>query len=236
MNPINMNHPVNPGPPHQPPMPMSMSMPAAIPSHVAAAAAAATAAAAAAATAPGATPSSAPPASIGPAGNPAANAAGNLGAAGAGAVGAGAGAGGAGATGAGAPPPSSSSRPEVPSPSRRTAQLNTYIYDYFLMKGYHQSARALLEDKAFPLNVDSKLNQYDESCAPSMNPDEPVPIPDDLPRTGNTDDSAHSTFLFDWFNLFMDIFVAQRSRNRATDAAQYLQHTQVGLHMFTGFC
>ncbi|KAI5306511.1 Vacuolar morphogenesis protein 6, partial [Ascosphaera pollenicola] len=26
--------------------------------------------------------------------------------------------------------------------------------------------------------------------------------------------------------LFMDIFVAQRSRNRATDAAQYLQHTQ----------
>ena len=33
--------------------------------------------------------------------------------------------------------------------------LNTYIYDYFLKRGYHDCARALVQDESIKINTDS---------------------------------------------------------------------------------
>lgn len=116
-------------------------------------------------------------------------------------------------------------------------QLNTYIYDYFLKKGYHDCARALAKDESVPLNTtpqtkqsrrDGEVNGVDGDTMMSDSKDDTKSkIPDDLPRPSLNGDPQQTSFLFDWWNLFWDIFSAQRKKGRSTDAVQYLQHTQV---------
>ncbi|EFR02894.1 OefA protein [Nannizzia gypsea CBS 118893] len=113
-------------------------------------------------------------------------------------------------------------------------QLNTYIYDYFLKRGYHDCARALVQDESVTLNTtiaphkgtphrrDGEVNGVDSEEGKE---DMKSRIPDDLPRP-NLGDSQQTSFLFDWFNIFWDVFSAQRKKPRSNDAMQYLQHTQ----------
>lgn len=117
--------------------------------------------------------------------------------------------------------------------------LNTYIYDYFLKRGYHDCARALLQDESIKLNTDnnpktSPGNRRDGDVN-GMDPDammtdgkdgEKIKIPDDLPRPNLPSESA-SSFLLDWFSLFWDFFWAQRNKGNRNDVRQYLHHTQV---------
>jgi hypothetical protein len=116
--------------------------------------------------------------------------------------------------------------------------LNTYIYDYFLKRGYHDCARALVQDESIKLNTDnnpktSPGNRRDGDMN-GMDPDammtdgkdgEKIKIPDDLPRPSLPSESP-SSFLLDWFSLFWDFFWAQRKKGNSNDVRQYLQHNQ----------
>ncbi|KAF4765817.1 hypothetical protein HAV15_003886 [Penicillium sp. str.  len=116
--------------------------------------------------------------------------------------------------------------------------LNTYIYDYFLKRGYHDCARALLQDENIKLNTDnnpktSPGNRRDGDVN-GMDPDammtdgkdgDKIKIPDDLPRP-NIPNESPSSFLLDWFSLFWEFFWAQRKKGNSTDIRQYLQHNQ----------
>ena len=122
-------------------------------------------------------------------------------------------------------------------------QLNTYIYDYFLKRGYHESARALAQDESAPLNTvpqskagtrrDGEVNGVDGDAMLTDSKDDAKKIPDDLPRPALNGEQHDSSFLFDWWNLFWDIFSAQRRKtkphNSNDPASQYLTHTQVCL-------
>jgi hypothetical protein len=116
-------------------------------------------------------------------------------------------------------------------PSDPVVLLNTYIYDYFLKKGYHDCARALVQDESVPINTtksprrDTEVNGVDSEMGDSK--DDIKKIPDDLPRPSLIGDSQHSSFLFEWWTLFWDIWAAQRKKGRSPDAMQYLQHAQV---------
>ncbi|KAJ5806914.1 hypothetical protein N7474_010506 [Penicillium riverlandense] len=111
--------------------------------------------------------------------------------------------------------------------------LNTYIYDYFLKRGYHDCARALVQDESIKLNTDSgktspgsrDMNGVDDMMTDGKD-GEKIKIPDDLPRPSLPSEGQQSSFLLDWFSLFWDFFWAQRKKGNSNDVRQYLQHTQ----------
>ncbi|KAJ5580163.1 uncharacterized protein N7459_006148 [Penicillium hispanicum] len=124
-------------------------------------------------------------------------------------------------------------------PEMMINNLNTYIYDYFLKRGYHDCARALVQDESIKLNTDpgnktspgnrrdGDVNGIDGDPMMTDGKDgEKIKIPDDLPRPSLPNDSPQSSFLLDWFSLFWDFFWAQRKRGNSQEVRQYLQHTQ----------
>ena len=120
--------------------------------------------------------------------------------------------------------------------------LNTYIYDYFLKRGYHDCARALIQDESIKLNTDpgtktspgnrrdGDVNGDGDAMMTDGKDGEKIKIPDDLPRPSLPSESLQSSFLLDWFSLFWDFFWAQRKKGNSHDVRQYLQHTQVRDH------
>ncbi|WEW59868.1 hypothetical protein PRK78_005349 [Emydomyces testavorans] len=139
-------------------------------------------------------------------------------------------------TGSSAPRSEPSNNPNAPPDNTMVIQLNTYIYDYFLKRGYLDCARALIKDTNVPINTappsksnhrDGEVNGVDNDAMITDSNDDVKPkIPDDLPRPNLNGDMQQTSFLFDWFNLFWDVFWAQRKKGKSTDAMQYLQHTQ----------
>lgn len=123
-------------------------------------------------------------------------------------------------------------------------KLNTYIYDYFIKRGYHDCARALVQDETIPIKTSPRPKQSPGSRRDGVNgvdgdamvtdskDDQKSRIPDDLPRPDVAESQQQNSFLFDWFNLFWDMFSAQRNRDKVSDATRYLQHTQVGFLFF----
>lgn len=119
-------------------------------------------------------------------------------------------------------------------------QLNTYIYDYFIKRGYYDCARALVQDDNFPINAgqnkstpghrrEGEVNGVDgDAMQMDSKDDVKSKIPEDLPRPNlNGGDLQQTSFLFDWFNLFWDVFWAQRKKGKSNDASQYIQQTKV---------
>ncbi|EFW13976.1 cAMP-dependent protein kinase pathway protein [Coccidioides posadasii str. Silveira] len=139
-------------------------------------------------------------------------------------------------TGSSAPRSDPNANPNVSPDHTMVVQLNTYIYDYFLKRGYIDCARALVKDSNVPMNTaapsksghrDGEVNGVDPNAMVTDSNDDAKPkIPDDLPRPNLNGDMQQTSFLFDWFNLFWDVFWAQRKKGKSTDAMQYLQHTQ----------
>ncbi|EEP77257.1 OefA protein [Uncinocarpus reesii 1704] len=133
-------------------------------------------------------------------------------------------------------PRSDPNNPNVSPDHNMVVQLNTYIYDYFLKRGYIDCARALVKDSNVPMNTaaPSKFNHRDgevngvdlDAMATDSNDDMKAKVPDDLPRPNLNGDMQQTSFLFDWFNLFWDVFWAQRRKGKSPEAMQYLQHTQ----------
>lgn len=123
-------------------------------------------------------------------------------------------------------------------PETMINNLNTYIYDYFLKRGYHECARALVKDESIKLNTEPPTKTSPGHRREDMNGVEgdaimtdskdgdKIKIPDDLPRPNLASESQQSSFLLDWFSLFWDFFWAQRKKGNSNDVRQYLQHTQ----------
>lgn len=116
--------------------------------------------------------------------------------------------------------------------------LNTYIYDYFLKRGYHDCARALVKDESIKLNTEppiktspgqrreGEVNGVDGDAMMTDGKDgDKLKIPDDLPRP-NLSSEGQQSFLLDWFSLFWEFFWSQRKKGNSADVRQYLQHTQ----------
>ena len=119
-------------------------------------------------------------------------------------------------------------------------KLNTYIYDYFLKNDLYECARAIIQSQV-PLALhtpksspgrrrDGDMNGVDDSAMDTDSKDDlDSKRPDDLPLPMVPSDVPANSFLLDWFQLFWDIYFAQRKGKAATpQAVQYLQNTQVG--------
>lgn len=119
-------------------------------------------------------------------------------------------------------------------------QLNTYIYEYFLKLGHYDLARQLHKNDKFDFHQKNDIKQSPGRKAggdmngDAMDMDGNNEIPDDLPRVGVQSESSASGFLFDWFCLFQDMFLAQRQKgNDSSMARQYISQTQVWIHCET---
>lgn len=128
------------------------------------------------------------------------------------------------------------------SPEQVKAQLNTYIYEYFLKLGHYDIARSLLREDKFEIRTkapvkqspgrrkDAEVNGVDGDA---MDTDIKDDIPDDLPRPMHVGEAQTPGvgFLFEWFSIFSDLFTAHRASKHqggmGGPAAQYLIQHQV---------
>lgn len=121
-------------------------------------------------------------------------------------------------------------------------RLNTYIYEYFLKNEQWDCARAILScDLQLQVNSNSVKNspgrRRDENGNPVNGADDHmdgdvkgeggIKRPDDLPAP-DIPEIGDSTFLYDWWCLFWDMYGAQRNKSDSRpQTLQYLNHTQV---------
>ncbi|EXJ92567.1 hypothetical protein A1O3_01119 [Capronia epimyces CBS 606.96] len=118
------------------------------------------------------------------------------------------------------------------SPEQVKAQLNTYIYEYFIKLGHYDIARSLLREDKFEIRTrppvkqspgrrkDVEVNGVDGD---SMDTDVKEDIPDDLPRPMHVGEANTPGigFLYEWFSIFSDLFTAhQRSSKMQSGQAQ----------------
>lgn len=110
--------------------------------------------------------------------------------------------------------------------------LNTYIYEYFIRQGMYDCARSLLSSDQ-PVNVNkegakgSQVNGVgDDSMDQDTKSDLDTKLPEDLPPP-KLPMSSDTSFLYEWFCLFWDIYNAQRSKGGNGNIVQYVAHTQV---------
>lgn len=118
-------------------------------------------------------------------------------------------------------------RPPVATDSQR-AQLNTYIYDYFLQNGMWDSARSILtSDQGVNVAKTSPRDDADDDAKDGPDSKRPTDLPDPLlPR-----ECPDSCFLYEWWCLFWEMFNAQRGKgDRNGSVHQYVAHTQVSRH------
>jgi hypothetical protein len=132
------------------------------------------------------------------------------------------------------------------SPDQIKAQLNTYIYEYFLKLGMYKVAKDLLREEKFEIRVkppvkqspgrrkDAEVNGVDGDAMDTDMKDElPADIP--LPMHVGEFNTPGIGFLFEWFSIFSDLFTAHRSNKMQGGqapggmgtAAQYLMQHQV---------
>lgn len=118
-------------------------------------------------------------------------------------------------------------RPQ-PDPDHR-AQLNTYIYDYFLKNKTYRLAKAML-DYDIPMNLDKNRPYRDNSVKTNGmdGADNAEPLREELPSPSIPEMPENSTaFLLEWWQQFWDIYSAARSKGpKQTPAHQYLATTR----------
>jgi hypothetical protein len=116
--------------------------------------------------------------------------------------------------------------------------LNTYIYEYFIRYGMYDCARSLLSsDQQVNVYKDGAGRRRDEN-GNVMNGvgDDPMDtdgkddldgkLPDDLPPPKLPMPTSDTSFLYEWFCLFWDIYNAQRVKGGNGTVNQYVSHTQ----------
>jgi len=109
--------------------------------------------------------------------------------------------------------------------SGQRSQLNTYIYDYFLRNEMFECARALYDnDKTMKVINDSPGEDGEDAESKG---DVDSKRPRDLPRSDVPRECPESSFLFEWWCLFWDMFNAQRGKGDGRTVLQYVNHTQV---------
>lgn len=116
---------------------------------------------------------------------------------------------------------------------KQRAVLNTYIYEYFIRYNMYDCARSLLssDGQVNVLKDGSKPNPGingagDGPMDTDSKEDLDSKLPDDLPppKLPMTSDTS---FLYEWFCLFWDIYNAQREGSGNANVNSYVAHTQV---------
>jgi hypothetical protein len=117
------------------------------------------------------------------------------------------------------------------------AILNTYIYEYFIRYGMFDCARSLLaSDQQVNVHKDGPGRRRDENGNVTNGVDDPMEtdskddldgkLPDDLPPPKLPMPTSDTSFLYEWFCLFWDIYNAQRAKGGNGTVNQYVLHTQ----------
>ncbi|KAH6605568.1 hypothetical protein Trco_004721 [Trichoderma cornu-damae] len=113
--------------------------------------------------------------------------------------------------------------------------LNTYIYEYFLRHQMFDCARALLaSDQQVNVNKEAAgrrensnaLNGVDDPMDTDSKDDGESKLPEDLPPPKLPMPASDTSFLYEWFCVFWDIFNAPRAKGGSGMVNQYVQHTQ----------
>lgn len=117
--------------------------------------------------------------------------------------------------------------------------LNTYIYEYFIRYGMYDCARSLLSsDQQVNVLKDGGNRRRDENgnvingvgddpMDTDSKDDIDTKLPDDLPPPKLPMPTSDTSFLYEWFCLFWDIYNAQRAKGGNGNINQYVAHTQV---------
>ncbi|KAK2600182.1 hypothetical protein QQS21_005056 [Conoideocrella luteorostrata] len=109
--------------------------------------------------------------------------------------------------------------------------LNTYIYEYFIRYGMHDCARALLLSE-HQVNVHrdgtkgGNTANGDDPMDTDSKDDLDSKLPEDLPPPKLPMPASDTSFLYEWFCLFWDIYNAQRVKTGNGTINQYVSHTQ----------
>ncbi|KAI6767791.1 hypothetical protein HG530_005800 [Fusarium avenaceum] len=116
--------------------------------------------------------------------------------------------------------------------------LNTYIYEYFIRMGMYDCARSLLSsDQQVNVLKDGANRRRDENgnlingvgedpMDTDSKDDIDSKLPEDLPPPKLPMPASDTSFLYEWFSVFWDIYYAQRAKSGNNTINQYVQHTQ----------
>ncbi|RSL63982.1 hypothetical protein CEP53_004262 [Fusarium sp. AF-6] len=116
--------------------------------------------------------------------------------------------------------------------------LNTYIYEYFIRMGMYDCARSLLSsDQQVNVLKDGANRRRDENgnlingvgddpMDTDSKDDIDAKLPDDLPPPKLPMPASDTSFLYEWFSVFWDIYYAQRAKSNNNTINQYVAHTQ----------
>lgn len=112
--------------------------------------------------------------------------------------------------------------------------LNTYIYEYFIRYGMYDCARSLLQsDQQVNVHKDGTKGGNavngagDDPMDTDSKDDLDAKLPEDLPPPKLPMPASDTSFLYEWFCLFWDIYNAQRQKSGNPQVNQYVSHTQV---------
>jgi hypothetical protein len=126
-----------------------------------------------------------------------------------------------------APQPGPPNALQSPDSSRNL--LNTYIYEYFIRHNMFNAARAVYEaDPQINVLKDSP-GKMGNGLGDAMDTDskDDVKRPDDLPAPNVPTPVPESSFLYEWFCLFWDMFNSHKGKGSTGQVTQYVHHTQV---------
>ncbi len=152
-----------------------------------------------------------------------------------------------GPVGGGAPMPMMNNGPGMAQPGSAAAArqqqqlndnqrgvLNTYIYEYFIRYGMYDCARSLLSsDQQVNVSKDGAKSGNavngvgDDAMDTDSKDDIDSKLPEDLPPPKLPMPASDTSFLYEWFCLFWDIYNAQRAKGGNGTVNQYVAHTQV---------
>ncbi|KAH6962286.1 hypothetical protein BKA56DRAFT_499235 [Ilyonectria sp. MPI-CAGE-AT-0026] len=116
--------------------------------------------------------------------------------------------------------------------------LNTYIYEYFIRYGMYDCARSLLSsDQQVNVLKEGANRRRDENgnvingagddpMDTDSKDDIDAKLPDGLPPPKLPMPASDTSFLYEWFCLFWDIYNAQRAKGGNGNVNQYVAHTQ----------
>ncbi|KAG7880822.1 hypothetical protein KL937_001669 [Ogataea polymorpha] len=119
--------------------------------------------------------------------------------------------------------PSSSSVSSVPTVSDSTAVnsrelLNAYVYDFILKSGFTATASAFFKEANIPVIHSEKR--------PTNSPSSSATGTSDLPASFMTMDAPQG-FLYEWWQIFWDVFNARTQRGGTTNATQYYHYVNL---------
>lgn len=128
---------------------------------------------------------------------------------------------------------------QAPIPTTRedmVKRFNTYIYDYFIKSDHIECAKALvhnqipmfLEDAAKTSpnrRRDGEVNGIEPDSMDTDSKDE-FKYPEGMPRPRMTG-PPQTAFIFEWFSLFQEMFMASRRKNDASPIGTYISQSQV---------